>query len=114
VGLCPSRAISAFHLGTTLSAETRAAISIALSGRTLSAEHKAAISAAINVALMGNTNAFSYSVFAYDQNQKLVGEFPSQLKAAKYLNVDIKTLRKYLDTGKVMKGGFLVYSSPLS
>jgi group I intron endonuclease len=86
-------------LGYTHTAESKALISEYQSGENNSffdhthmAEAKAAISAAIKVALMGNTNAFSKSVFAYDQNHKLVGEFPSQLKAAKYLKVDTKTL----------------------
>jgi len=87
------------RLGTTHTAETKAAISAALSGRTHSAEAKAAISAASSVAIIGNTNAPSMSIYFYDhETRKLVGEYSSQIKAASFLGVSRRTLQRYLAT----------------
>jgi len=54
------------------------------------------------------------SVFVYDIDNKLVGEFLSLREAAKDLKIPRTTLRSYLDTGKAWNNKFLICSSPLS
>jgi len=74
--ICPT---AESRLGTTHTAEAKAAISSANSGRTHTAETKALMSEA----KMGNTNAPRMSIFVYSQEtRKLVKEFPSQVTTA--------------------------------
>ena len=94
-------AISEAHKGKVLSAETKAAISAARLGTTHSPESKAAIGAA-----NGSIN------FVYDINEELLGEFPSQRAAARYIQCDKRTVSRYIDSGKRFRD-FLITSKPL-
>jgi len=97
-------------LGYVHTTEAKAAIGVANSGRTRTTEARAAISTSI----IGNTNAPRVPVFIYDLSNKLVGEYLSQRKAAKHLNVSHITVQRYIDTGKILQGKFILRSSPLS
>jgi group I intron endonuclease len=124
-------AVAYSTLGYIHTAEAKAAISVSLLGHTVSAETKAAIS----VAIIGNTNRAGktgythtaesidnirlnnpnrMSIFVYDLNNKLLGEFLSQREAAKYLKVSLSQVQRYLVNGKVLNNKYIIRSSPLS
>jgi group I intron endonuclease len=118
------------RLGTTHTAETKAAIGAARLGTTHTAETKAKMRGNING--FGNTSRLGIPhtaesidiirlnhpnrlpVYAYDLDNKLLGEFLSQRQVAKFLNVSRTTVAKYLDSGKVLNNKFLIRSSPFS
>jgi hypothetical protein len=93
------------RLGTTHTAETRAAMSASHLGFTHTAE-------SIDLIRLNHPNR--KSVFVYDIDNKLVGEFLSLREAAKDHQIPRTTLRSYLDTGKAWNNKFLICSSPLS
>jgi hypothetical protein len=42
------------------------------------------------------------AVIIKDSTQKVIGEFPSMLKTAEYLNINRKTISKYLNSGNLL------------
>jgi hypothetical protein len=84
-------------------------------GRTHSAETKAAISEAMsgNKNALGNTST-SKSVFVYDQENVLVKEFPSHTAAAKFLGISKIRVSHLVKNGGRTRSGFRVFSTPLS
>jgi group I intron endonuclease len=97
-------------LGVIRSAETKATMSEAhkgeknpIFGKFHSAEAKAAISA-----------AKSKAVYVYDENNVLVGSFPSHTAAGAFLDVHPTNVSRLINTGRRNRKGFLIYSAPLT
>jgi len=93
------------RLGTTHTAETRAAMSASHLGLTHTAE-------TIDLIRLNHPNR--KSVFVYDLNNKLLGEYLSLRDTAKFLEVSHITVRNYLASGKPLKGQYILRTSPLS
>jgi len=115
--ICPT---AESRLGTTHTAESKAAISAAGLGNTnrLGTTHTAETRAKISAAGLGNTNGRNHphrkSVFVYDhETRKLVGEYSSLRLAAKVLKIHRATLLRYLANGKVWNNKYIIRSSPL-
>jgi group I intron endonuclease len=114
-------AIGAARLGTTHTAETKAAIGAARLGTTHTAETKAAISAAklgkTHTAESNDQNRLNQpnrmSVFVYDLNNKLLGEFLSQHEAAKFLKCDVSSISRNVNSGKRFRKIYLITTGPL-
>jgi hypothetical protein len=96
-------------LGVVRSAETKAAISAARLGATHSVETKAALRESIK----GNTNR-ALCVYVYDENNVLVGSFPSHTAAGAFLDVHPTNVSRLINTGRRNRKGFLIYSAPLT
>jgi len=79
------------------SLESRTKISLKLKGRKLSLETKA------KLRLKGGN-----PVYVTNINNNLKIEYPSIIEAAKNLNVCIKTIHNYANTGKVLKNTYLI------
>jgi len=116
-------AVAYSMLGYIHTAETKSAISAALSGENhpmYGKTHTAESKAAISVSIMGNTNGANHpssmNIFLYDPfTRKLVGEYSSQVKAASFLGVSRRTLQRYLADGKVWNNKYIIRASaPLS
>jgi len=54
------------------------------------------------------------SVFVYDLNNVVVGEYLSLRDTAKFLKVTHRTVRNYLASGKPLNGQYILRTSPLS
>jgi len=127
-------AISAALTGKTHTSDSKALMSERQLGNTnrLGKTHTAESKAAIGAALLGNTNCVGrtlsaesidqirlnqpsrISVFVYDQDNKLVVGFPTQVTAAEFLKVSRGTVQNYLASGKVLKEKYILRSSPFS
>jgi hypothetical protein len=72
---------------------------------------KAKISAAKtgeNHPMFGKVAANAISVFVYNLNGELVETFTSQVAAAKWLGTGESSVRKYIRSGKVFNGLFII------
>jgi len=121
-------AIAYSALGYIHTAEAKAAMigNTNRLGTTHTAETKAAISAAISKAIIGHIVTYETkaliqlnqpnrrSIYVYDLNKKLLGEYLSLRDTAKFLEVSHVTVRKYLASGKPLKGQYILRTSPLS
>jgi len=123
--LCPT---AGSWLGYTHTAETKAQMSASHLGLTPTAEAKVLMSVRN---CLGNTNRLGtthtaesidnirlnqpnrMSVFVYDLNDKLVGEFPSQGAAAKCLNCNVSNISRNVDSGKRFRKIYLITTGPL-
>jgi len=92
-------------LGYMHTAETKALMSERKSGNTYCVG-RILSSETIDLIRLNQPNRMS--IFVYDLNNKLVGEFLSQNAAAKFLNVSATTVRRYLASGKVLQGKFIL------
>ena len=113
--ICPT---AESRLGTTHTAETKAKMSksqqqVDRSGENHPIHGKTHTAESIDLNRLNQPSRIS--VFVYEhETRKLVGEFPSQVQASKYLNVDRKTVSKYLANGGVLNNKYIIRSSPFS
>lgn len=102
------------------SAETRKNLSLAATGRVLTDEDKKKLSEGrkgivLTVDTRAKISAAAISlrgvgVIVKNINTELVQEFRSLTEAAKFMNVSRPAVKKYLDTGKLIQGIYLVTS----
>jgi|1185.fasta_scaffold1480720_1 hypothetical protein len=84
-------------MGKTHTADTKALISVAQQGNTQRSWGTTHTASSIELNRLNQPNRVS--VFVYNLDNKLVGEFFTQVEAAKFLKLPRTTLRRYIDTG---------------
>jgi group I intron endonuclease len=98
------------NYGKSLSDATKAAISEAIKGNTnrVGSTHSAETKAAISEACGGGT------IYVYDSNSVLIDEFPSHTAAAAYLGCSIRHVGRLVKTGSSTRKGYRVTTTLLS
>jgi hypothetical protein len=63
-----------------------------------------------NNPMFGKVPANAMTINVHDIDNVLVGSFPSQVAAAKWLNIPTTTFRKYLSSGKVWNHQYIFFN----
>jgi group I intron endonuclease len=102
------------YYGKSHSPETKAAMSEAHKGKTLSSETpRKGGGAAISDAMKGNTNR-ALSVYVYDSENVLVDSFPTYTAAAEFLGVTQGRVSQLVKSGGRTQKGYRVTTTPLT